>query len=396
MPLTIIRDNIAAVNTDAVVLPANPELKEGSGVSHAIYEAAGRIELESACASIGCCDFGMAVITDGFKLPARHIIHAVNPPYIDGMHNEEELLYKTYCAALELARECGLSSIAFPLLSSGNYGYPKGAALAIANKAIGVFMARGELESDMDIRLVLYDRDALRNESEIYESVSDYISDCISQRVPDFTMSDEHRRNDITSLFTKRTAAKRQAPARAGHKSASGAAVEKNVSENCSVYSAFDNATPPATTDDVPCCANDIVDAQKTVFEPAFGSIPDFGQLIKNKQTFLEMLMKYMIESEMTNAEIYSRANINRKTFSKIINGQVIPKKETILALAIALRLTLEQTEDLLARAGHAFIEADLSDTIIKYFIANGRYDIFLINEYLYDNDQKLLGNVVA
>lgn len=360
MPFTVVRDNIANVNADAIVLPANPELKEGPGSSHAIFEAAGRENLEKACAEIGFCELGRAVMTDGFNLPARHIIHTVNPLYIDGRHQEEELLYKSYISALELAEGNGLESIAFPLLSAGSYGYPKGSALEIANKAIGDYLARGDDESEMDIRLVLFERDTLRKESNIYDRVTAHLDRMLSVR--------EYMAKEVCEKrsFVSGGLPKAERPSRTFKKASP-------VEEECSAFT------------------EDLFEDRATCEIPS-----DFDKLVEGKKTFLEVLMKYMIESEMTNAQIYGSANISRKAFSKIINGNVIPKKETIIALAIALRLTLEQTEDLLARAGYAFIEADTADTIIKYFIQNETYDIFLINEYLFEYGQKLLGSVVA
>lgn len=152
MDFEIIRGNIATVSADAIVLPANSKLEEGNGASKAIFEAAGRRKLTKACKEIGCCDVGNAVPTLAFDLQAKYIIHAVVPKWVDGEHNEYEMLCAAYLTALNLADQMKCKSIAFPLLSSGNNGFDLELAFEIARESFLNF-APGNLEK---IILVVY------------------------------------------------------------------------------------------------------------------------------------------------------------------------------------------------------------------------------------------------
>ncbi|MCI5994394.1 MAG: macro domain-containing protein, partial [Blautia sp.] len=157
MPFLLIRNDITKVSADAIVNPANRQLLEGSGTSRAIYLAAGEKLLTEACRKIGHCDPGQAVATEAFHLSARYIIHAVGPVWKDGHHGEDRLLYSAYSASMKLAVSLHLESIAFPLLSSGNYGYPKDQALRVAISAISDFL----IDHELTVYMVLYDRKAL-------------------------------------------------------------------------------------------------------------------------------------------------------------------------------------------------------------------------------------------
>ena len=156
MPLQIVRNNIVSMDTDAIVNAANSRLRMGSGVCGAIFDTAGPFELQRACDEIGGCPTGGAVITPGFRLKAKYVIHAVGPVWQGGASGEEALLRSAYTRSLELARQHDLKSIAFPLISSGVYGYPKDQALRVALSAIqDDLIANG----DMEAYLVLFDRD---------------------------------------------------------------------------------------------------------------------------------------------------------------------------------------------------------------------------------------------
>lgn len=154
MPFLMIRNDITRVEADAIINPANPALLQGSGTSRAIYQAAGEAELTAACKAIGHCDPGKAVCTPAFRLPAKYIIHAVCPAWRGGTAGEAQQLAGAYRSALELAAEYHCGSVASPLLSTGNYGYPKEQAFRIAADVITRFV----LEHDLTVYLVLYDR----------------------------------------------------------------------------------------------------------------------------------------------------------------------------------------------------------------------------------------------
>ena len=173
MPFLMIRNDITKVAADAIVNPANRNLLQGSGTSRAIYQAAGEQELTAACEAIGYCDLGRAVCTPAFGLPVKYIFHAVCPAWHGGVAGEAEQLASVYHSALELAAEYHCESVAFPLLSSGNYGYPKERAFRIAVDTITQYV----MDHDLTVYLVLYDRDSLAVSRKLFASVEEYIDD---------------------------------------------------------------------------------------------------------------------------------------------------------------------------------------------------------------------------
>ena len=339
MPFEIVRADITKMETDAIVNAANSALQMGGGVCGAIFTAAGARALQQACNGLGGCETGQAVITKGYNLPAKYIIHAVGPIWRGGGFGEAALLDACYTNSLKLAKEHGLSSIAFPLISSGIYGYPKDQALQIAVTAIGKFL----LEHEMDVSLVVFDKNAYMLGEALYSSIQAFI--------------DERYVEEHTPL--SRFPALRQ--------------------EEADLLGAYETAPMPAMA--VPPQAS----------EQAKRHLEDIvGQL---EESFSQMLLRLIDEKGMTDVATYKRANIDRKLFSKIRTGKGYnPGKTTALALAVALRLNLDETRDLLAKAGYALSRSHKMDVIVEFFIREGNYDIFTINEALFAFDQPLLG----
>ena len=156
--LRIEKVNITELATDAIVNAANEGLREGSGVCGAIFRVAGSAELTKACKAIGHCPTGSAVITPGFRLPAKHVIHTVGPIYKGGKSGEPEQLYSAYHSSLTVARENGLHSIAFPLISAGIFGYPLEQAWEIAIRSCKEWMAENDGYEMSVVFAVLDDR----------------------------------------------------------------------------------------------------------------------------------------------------------------------------------------------------------------------------------------------
>ncbi len=325
MSLIIVRQNIVNMDVDAVVNAANTELLQGGGVCGAIFSAAGAEKLTKACKKLAPIRVGGAVITPAFDLHAKYIIHAAGPAYhaSSGAENER-LLRSAYTESLKLAVKKRCDSIAFPLISSGIYGYPKAEALAVAMSAINDFLATHEL----DVFLTVFDKEAFAVSSELYGAVESYI--------------DEHYVDEVNSRSRKFLAP------------------EINALYSMAEY----------------CCANTLDDLIDNMDEP-----------------FSAVLLRLIDKKGMTDVEVYKRANIDRKLFSKIRGKDYSPSKRTVLALAVALELSLEETDDLLERAGFALSHSRKFDVIVEFFIVNGRYDIFEINEMLYQYDQPLLGS---
>ncbi len=338
MPFTIVREDITRMAVDAIVNAANTRLQMGGGVCGAIFQAAGAEELQAACDKLAPIQTGEAVITPGFALPAKYVIHAAGPVY-SRWHKKQsrELLRSAYLASLKLAEEHGCGSIAFPLISGGIYGYPKEEALEVARAAIGEFLR----EHEMEVFLAVFDKAAFQISKALLGDVESYISQHYV----------ETRRAKARSLLQVEEAALEDAQAGA--------------------------APLPMMAAAAPAAANRGLD-----------------DLIQNlDEPFSDTLLKLIDQKGKTDVEVYKRANIDRKLFSKIRTGKgYTPKKPTILALAIALELTLEETDDLLERAGYALSHASKFDVIVEYFIVNRRYNIFEMNEVLFRYDLPLLG----
>ncbi len=331
MSFTIIRNDITKMQTDAIVNAANTELQMGGGVCGAIFKAAGVKELQAACNKLSPIQTGEAVITPGFALSAKHIVHTAGPVYRDGQHGEADLLRACYIHSLTVAAENGCESITFPLISSGIFGYPKKNALQMATQAIQDYLA----EHDMDVYLAVFDKDAFTISEQLLGGVESYI---------DEHYVNEHidRRRGISLLNVERSE----------------------------------------------------IFAEEAMSIPIAAAAKGLDELIENlDEPFSQTLLRIIDAKGKTDVEVYKRANIDRRLFSKIRSGKAyMPSKRTAIALAIALELTLRETEDFLNRAGYALSHSQKFDVIVEYFIVGGRYDIFEINEVLFHYDLPVLG----
>ena len=210
MPFQMVRNDITRVAADAIVNPANRELLQGSGTSRAIYQAAGETELTAACKAIGCCAPGGAVCTPAFGLPAKYIFHTACPAWRGGTAGEAQQLAGAYRAALELAVEYHCESVAVPLLSTGNYGYPKEQAFRIAADVITRFV----LEHDLTVYLVLYDRESLATGQKLFADVAEYIDDhYVAGKNETYWFGRHHRRPELEAVFAQPEVAMPERPA---------------------------------------------------------------------------------------------------------------------------------------------------------------------------------------
>lgn len=333
MPLIIVRNDITKMNTDAVVNAANNTLLGGGGVDGAIHRAAGK-ELLKECRSLGGCRTGEAKVTAGYNLPAKYIIHTVGPVWNGGYSSEEELLRSCYRNSLLLAQEKGCESVAFPLISAGVYGYPKEKALQVAMDEITAFLFHNE----MMVYIVIFDKQAYLLSEKLFEDIAQYIDDTYVEE-----NSDEER------VFLQRAQA---------------------VNPQAACQPLYKMSAP------VGCDAFSLRDC-----------------LAELDESFSQMLLRKIDEKGMKDSQCYKKANIDRKLFSKIRNDiNYKPSKPTVFAFAVALELSLKETEELLRKAGYALSHSNKFDVIIEYFIRKGEYDIFKINEALFEFDQSLLG----
>ena len=329
MPLEIVRNDITKMSVDAIVNAAKESLLGGGGVDGCIHRAAGP-ELLQECRTLGGCRTGEAKITGAYRLPCKYVIHTVGPVWNGGEYGEREQLASCYRTSLALAKEHCCETVAFPLISSGIFGYPKDQALRVAVDTIGEFL----LHNDMTVYIVIFSRTAYQISSKLFADIAEYVDD---HYVDAHTDSQRERLRRMSVLESRTLSA--------------------------------DAAAAPM----------------------AVGGLDSL--LAHLDAGFSETLLKLIDRSGKKDAEVYKKANVDRKLFSKIRNNpDYKPSKATAIAFAIALELSLPETRDLIARAGYALSPSSKFDVIIEYFIMQRDSDLFKINEALFAFDQSLLG----
>ena len=345
MPFLMIRNDITKVAADAIVNPANRNLLQGSGTSRAIYQAAGEQELTVACEAVGHCEPGRAVCTPAFGLPAKYIFHAVCPAWQGGLFGEAEQLAGAYHSALELAAEYHCESVAFPLLSSGNYGYPKEQAFRIAVDTITQYV----MEHDLTVYLVLYDRHSLAVSRKLFALVEEYIDDHYVAQNDESYQFDRRRRESVERRRWR---------------------LEEEATPMLETAAA---PPPPATT---PMAARSLEHLMDNLGE-----------------SFTTRLLRLIDERGLKDSTVYKQSNISRQHFSKIqCNRDYNPKKKTVLAFAVGLHLSEDETIDLLKSAGYAFSDGSKRDWIVRYCLEHKIYNINQVNTLLFEYDQEQLG----
>jgi len=338
MPLQIIREDITVIECDAIVNPTDEYFSAEGGVDAAIHAAAGE-ELRQACERIGHCNVGDAVITDAYLLPSKYVIHTVGPIWQGGDFNEKKLLESCYEKSLAIAKEKKCETIAFPLISSGTYGYPKDKVLRIAAKVIGDFLA----DNDMNVFIVVFDKEAYSISEKLFSAVTSFINDNYVEKKK-ATERRQPKASEYRRLFPREFFP----------------CERKERSKSCE-------------------CASEIK------------SLADM--LDSLDESFAQMLFRLIDKKGMTDVECYKKANVDKKTFSKIkCNKNYRPSKVTAISFAIALELDIEETDALLRTVGFTLSRSNKFDVIIEFFITNRIYDIYEINETLFKFDQVLLG----
>ena len=375
MPFEIIRDDITRVTADAIVNTANPNPVIGAGTDSAIHRAAGP-ELLAAREKIGKIPVGSAVETPAFNLPAKYVLHTVSPAWMDGAHGEEALLRQSYDAALALADRLGCRSVAFPLLSSGSYGFPKDRALSVAIGAFTEFL----LTHDLRIILVVFGKDSYSLARGLFGDLRSFIN---AQYV------EEAEKAEYGAPYAESTRRRR-------------AARDTALEPQAHVF-----ARPKATRAeaeelfDAAPCLQAIEPEAKPFFDEVShiqaiepGAKPgDLDSILKGAEsTFTEHLLDLLKERGEKDSDVYRRAEISRQLFNKIINKKDYqPSKSTAIQLALGLRLDLVETQKLLEKAGYALTRSSKADLVVQYFIERGEYSIVVINTALFDCGLPLL-----
>ena len=364
MPLLLVRNDITKMTVDAIVNAANPSLLGGGGVDGAIHRAAGP-ELLAECRTLGGCRTGEARITGAYRLHAKYVIHTVGPIWRGGGCGEEGLLRACYAHSLELAADHGCETVAFPLISSGVYGYPKADAFRVATEAISAFLE----DHDLTVYLVLFDRAAFLLGGDRFGQVQSFIDDAYAEAEL------KKPRNQYSNRMER---------------------------EPHAVMADTGELYAPSALEDA-CCAPA---APKPAARPKAAKEKPLLPLEQRKDQSLEAmlrqldegfsatLLRLIDEKGLTDVECYKRANIDRKLFSKIRSDpRYKPSKTTAVAFALALELSLSETQSLLSRAGFTLSHSYLSDILIEYCIRRKQYDVLAVNELLFAYDQPLLGS---
>ncbi|MBR2547484.1 MAG: macro domain-containing protein [Eubacterium sp.] len=377
MPFNIIRNDITRVEADALVNTANPEPAVGDGVDFAIYQAAGWDDLLAERRKIGKIEPGEARATKAYRLPARYVIHTVGPVWRGGGSGEQETLARCYRNSLMLAEKLGCESVAFPLISTGTFGFPKDLALSTAISEISDFL----LEHDISVILVVYNKDAFVLSGRIFSDVRSYIEES------DVLVRSGLDQNRPRRILAERSAASSLPPHQAGHPFYPGSALGS--------ASGSSKETKPEDLKEQKLYEEDLCDKEALDLENPYDIDPEEleGFLHGRGETFQQKLFHMIDKKRLDDREVYKRANLDRKLFSKIkSNVNYNPTKKTVLALAIGMELNLDETVDLLKSAGYAFTPASVFDIIIEYCISHEFYNIIDIDCILFENGQPTLG----
>ena len=357
MPFEIVRNDITNMEVDAIVNAANPRPIIGYGVDSGVHKKAGD-QLLVARKKIGDIAFGEAAITPAFNLSAKYVIHAVSPIWQDGKKNEAQLLENCYVNSLQLALENKCEPIAFPLLSAGNHGFPKDLALQTAINVFSKFLMKHE----MQIYLVVFGKQSFALSEKLFHSVQSYIDETYIQEksLEEYGVTNKRDVRELELLQLREAMSRRRK-----------AELEYNIlaDEVCEESAEYEALAPTAAP-------RKLEDLMKEIDE-----------------TFSEALIRLIDQKGLKDPEVYKKANIDRKFFNKIKNNKYYkPSKSTCVAFAIALELNLDETRDLIGKAGYALTHSSKFDIIIEYFILEGNYNTFEINEVLFTFEQPLIG----
>lgn len=376
MAFQIVRNDITKITADAIVNTANPEPVYMAGTDSAIYMAAGAEKLLEERKKIGIIEEGSVAVTPAFDLDAKYIFHTVGPIWQGGDLGEKEVVRNCYLNCLNKALELGIESIAFPLIATGVYGFPKAEALQIATSVFSEFLS----ENELTITLVVFDNESFALSGKIFAGVDQFIDDHYVEEKTD----EEYGFGGLAADYEAAMEEPQEEPAEEAKRRRK----EERFSflnrkmvareEECRM------APPPAYA----------AGAAMAAAAPKMQAKRSLDDVMKNlSETWSESLLRMITEKGYNDTEVYKRANVDRKLFSKIrSNKDYQPKKTTAVAFALALRLNLDETKDFIARAGYAFSPSSKFDLIIEYFIENEVYDFMTINLALFEHEEPLIG----
>lgn len=369
MPFEIVRNDIVKMEVDAIVNTANPKPVVGTGVDTAIHNAAGP-ELLKAREKIGDLKVCEAVATPAFDLPAKYVIHVVGPAWVDENTVEEEMLARSYRAALDVAAEKNCGSIAFPLLSTGNYGFPKKLSMRIALDVFSKFL----MEHEMQIYLTVFGEEAFKLSNTLFRSVQSYIDEnYVSEKTAEEYGVDGAPYHIGSTNQSPRMKARREA-----QQAYAAEYLAEAVEEDDAVFGAPEF----------------LADATVAAPSPLTGKESLADMMDKMDATFSDTLMALIDATGEKPSVIYNKAGVSKQVFSKInSNSHYQPLKATAIAFCLALELDLDESQELLARAGFTLSRSSLFDVVIMYCIENKIYNVMMVNEILFEHDLMQIGS---
>ena len=385
MPFQIVRNDITKMHVDAIVNTANPMPGYGARIDSAVYEAAGKDKLLAKRHGIGPIERGTSVITDGYNLPAKFIIHTVGTAWQGGKTGEEDIIRNCYRSVFDVAVNNDIASLAIPLLASGSYGFPKGIALRIALSEIEAFMS----VSDMDVYLVVFDEKSVSLSSELYGDIDEYIND---------NYVEEKNQEEYPDSYGRTESVVQRSESFAGGLASIGAVPRFLKANKAQKRQKKGSSKKAGAIEDSFEDEEEMLSSDMCLSAPILEEERSLDDVVNNlDKTFMELVFSFADAKGLTDVEVQKKANLDRKAFSKLKCGTTKnPSKSTALALAVALELDLDDTKDLLSRAGLALSPCSKQDVIVQYFIEKEAYDIYEINVALFEHGEQLLGKQVV
>ena len=340
MPLKIVRNNIIDMHADAIVNTANPHPVVGSGVDARIYHAAGLEELLEARRKIGNIPPGQAAITPAYKLNAKYIIHAVSPRWRGGHNCEEMLLKSTYKSIMELAVQHECRSVAMPLLATGNNRFPRGMSLDLAVEVATKYIDNLDQldKEEFTVYLVIYDTASLTVAQDRFAELDKYIDE-------HFADYDKMLSECLECDYLPEHASREENSRREYNLALGSVAAVPHTKTNAKVWEEFVQT--------------------------------------EHMESFSDHLFKLINKKGFTDTEVYKRANIDRRLFSKLRKKNYTPHKKTIFALLLALKLNMDEAMDLMRYAGITFAPNNITDLAVQWFLSKKMYDVIELNLFL-------------
>lgn len=394
MPFQIIRNDITKVKADAIVNTANPNVAVGDGVDSAIYKAAGKKKLLEARKKIGLLMPGEVAITDAFDLDAKYIIHASGPWWTDGSKGEEECLRSCYAKALQLAKDYGCNSIAFPLLATGTYGFPKELGIQIAVDTFTAFLE----DNDIEITLAVFGSEDVTISGKLVEDVASFVDDGYVETA----LAEEYRNDNYPRETGKRLESRVGATLQSFHMPSFLRRENRDEEEDSFDALPLEEEAKEDESPDADMMQSYSAMEAPSVMMPEYLKPVSFEKKSESLEdalkeiytdSFEKHLQQLINKKGLKNSEVYATANISKQYFSKLLKGQVKPSKEKMLALAVGLRLNLDETIDFLRIAGYALSPISQTDKIVEYFIEHEDYNVLKIDIVLFDYGLDPLSN---